>query len=301
MITIISSINSKEVSVTEARNRWIVKIILFIAIFAFIGVSILPIIETIINEKNLPVISATEQRKFSVSAERSKLTKDIKGLQLVLQREPNNQSTLRGLLERQLKLLQLGDENLQGIIKTLDKLTQINPEQTKYAVLLAQAKQQANDKDGAVQTYRSILKIEPANLEALQGIIMLLLDQKKPEAAISLLKETLAKETQANKIEPRNTDVIAIQLLLGNVYALQKSYSQAMTIYDMAIANDKQDFRPVLAKAMLLKAQGRADEANYLFNNAAKLAPPKYKDEISKQVLSEKSQGIKKPEGNIGK
>ena len=286
---------------TEARNRWIVKIILFIAIFAFIGVSILPIIETIINEKNLPVISATEQRKSSVSEERSKLTKDIKGLQLVLQREPNNQSTLRSLIERQLRLLQLCDENLQGIIETLDKLTQLNPEEIKYAVLLAQAKQQANDKEGAVQTYRSILEIKPANLEALQGIVMLLLDQKKPEAAISLLKETLAKETQANKIEPRNTDLIAIQLLLGNVYALQELYSQAITIYDMAIEYDKQDFRPILAKAMLLKVQGMADEANYLFKNAAKLAPPKYKDEIKKQVLGEKSQGIKKSEGNIGK
>ena len=278
---------------TEARNRWIVKIILVLAVFAFIGVSMLPIIEALSNGQNASVPSATAPSNSAASSEKSKLTKEIEGLQLVLQREPNNSSTLRSLLERELRLLQLGDGNVQGIIETLEKLTKLNPEQTKYAVLLAQAKQQVNDKEGAAQAYRSVLETQPGNLEALQGMVMLLLDQKRPEAAIGLLKETLTKGAQVNKIESGSIDVIAVQLLLGNVYASQKRYGQAIAAYDVAIKNDKQDFRPVLAKAMLLKEQGKADEAKLLFTTAANLAPAQYKDEINKQAVAEKSKEVK--------
>ncbi|MDJ0621138.1 MAG: tetratricopeptide repeat protein [Calothrix sp. MO_192.B10] len=271
---------------SEARNRWIIKIVLVLAIFAFIGVSMLPIIEALSNGQGSSLNSATAQSKSSVSNQKSKLVNEIQGLELVLQREPNNQATLRSLLERQLQLLQLGEGNLQGIIETLEKLAKLNPEQTKYSVLLAQAKQQANDKEGAAQTYRSILETKPGNLEALQGMVMLLLEQKRPEAAIGLLEDTLSKATQANKIEPGSVDIVAVQVLLGNVRASQKRYGQALAAYDMAIKNNKQDFRPVLAKAMLLKEQGKIDEAKPLFTTAATLAPAQYKDEINKQAAT---------------
>ncbi len=41
-----------------------------------------------------------------------------------------------------------------------------------------------------------------------------------------------------------------------------------------------QDFRPVLAKAILLKEQGKINEAKPLFDSALTLAPAQYKDEI---------------------
>ena len=269
---------------SEARNRWVVRIILVLAIVAFIGVSMLPIIQALSDGQDSSPNLATAQGNSSVSNQKSKLANEIQGLEIVLQREPNNQATLRSLLERQLQLLQLGEGNLQGIIETLEKLAKLNPDQTKYAVLLAQAKQQANDKEGAAQAYRSVLETKPGNLEALQGMVMLLLEQKRPEAAIGLLQDTLSQATQANKIEPDSVDIVAVQLLLGNVHTSQKRYGQALAAYDKAIKNNKQDFRPVLAKAMVLKQQGKIDEAKPLFTTAATLAPAQYKDEINKQA-----------------
>jgi len=270
--------------VSEARNRWVVRIILVLAIVAFIGVSMLPIIQALSDGQDSSQNLATTQGNSSVSNQKSKLANEIQGLEIVLQREPNNQATLRSLLERQLQLLQLGEGNLQGIIETLEKLAKLNPDQTKYAVLLAQAKQQANDKEGAAQAYRSVLETKPGNLEALQGMVMLLLEQKRPEAAIGLLQDTISQATQANKIEPGSVDIVAVQLLLGNVHTSQKRYGQALAAYDTAIKNNKQDFRPVLAKAMILKQQGKIDEAKPLFTTAATLAPAQYKDEINKQA-----------------
>jgi tetratricopeptide (TPR) repeat protein len=77
-----------------------------------------------------------------------------------------------------------------------------------------------------------------------------------------------------------------VQVLLGSVYASQKNYTQSISVYDQAIKKDAKDFRPVLAKAMVLKEQGKADEAKPLFDSASALAPAQYKDEINKVAAS---------------
>ncbi|MFN9405439.1 MAG: Tfp pilus assembly protein PilF, partial [Dolichospermum sp.] len=141
---------------------------------------------------------------------------------------------------------------------------------------------QIGDQEGAAQTYRTILTAKPTDLKALQGMVSLQLNQKRPEAAIGLLEQSLTAAKSANTIQPGSGDVIAIQILLGNVYAFQKQELQAIAVYDQAINQDPQDFRPVLAKAMLFKQQGKLAEAKPLFDKARALAPAEYKDEINK-------------------
>ncbi|MCA1995280.1 MAG: tetratricopeptide repeat protein, partial [Coleofasciculus sp. S288] len=151
---------------------------------------------------------------------------------------------------------------------------------TDYAVLLAQAKQQTGDREGAAQTYRSILASKPGNLNALQGIVSLLIQQDRPEAAIGVLQDTLKTAPQVNEIQPGTVDISSVQLLLGQVYASQQRFTEAIAIYDEAIKANKQDFRPVLAKALILKEQGRMAEAKPLFTTAVSLAPAQYKDQV---------------------
>jgi tetratricopeptide (TPR) repeat protein len=269
--------------VSQSRNRWLINIVLVLAVMGFVGVSVFPIIaaynDTPYSRQNL-----TSSKENSAAAQKSKLEDAARGYEQVLQREPENQTALRGLLETRLQLLSLGVGEMQGIIEPLEKLVKLNPEQTKYAVLLAQAKQQIGDREGAAQVYRSILETKPGDLNALQGMVGLLLDQKRPEAAIGLLQQTLTKATQANEIEPGSIDTTAVQVMLGNLHASQKRYSQAMLAYDQAMKSAPDDFRPVLAKAMVLKEQGKLQEAKPLFSKAATLAPPQYKDEINNRA-----------------
>jgi len=267
--------------VFQPRNRWIVNIILVLAVLAFVGVSLLPIIGAF-NK------STSEQKSTSETgvASTSKLEDEARGLELVLQREPDNQTALKSLLEARLLLLRQHKTNIQAVIEPLEKLAKLNPENTQYTVLLAQAKLEIGDKEGAASAYRSILQTKPGDIKALEGMVTLLVNQKRPEAAIGLLQDTLTA-AKANKIQPaESVDKIAVQVLLGNVYASQKRYNQALSVYDQAIKDDGQDFRPVLAKAMLLKKQGKIDEAKPLFNKAASLAPSQYKDEINKNASS---------------
>ncbi|MFH7024698.1 MAG: tetratricopeptide repeat protein [Heteroscytonema crispum UTEX LB 1556] len=277
---------------SQTGNRWIVKVVLVLAVVAFVGVSMVPIIAAFNDTQRSPQKAASTSSSSPDSDQKSKVEDEVRGYELVLQREPENQAALKGLLQARLQLLsqkgkgQIKPADIQAVIEPLEKLVKLNPDQSKYAVLLAQAKQQIGDKEGAAQAYRSVLQTKPGDLEALQGMVALLVNQKRPEAAIGLLQDTLSTATQANKIQPGSVDTVAVQVLLGNVHAEQKRYSQALSAYDGAIKVDKQDFRPVLAKAMLLKEQGKLDQAKPLFTAAAALAPAQYKDEINQQATA---------------
>jgi tetratricopeptide (TPR) repeat protein len=275
---------------TERRNRWMINVVLILAVISFVGFSIIPIIEAAWTGNQAQKAAApTPSQSASSVPTREQLQKQAEGYEMVLQREPDNQTALRGLLEAR-----LGMGDVKGSIAPLEKLVKLNPNQTDYAVLLAQAKQQVNDLEGAAQTYRDILKTKPGNINALDGLTTLLLQQKRPEAAIGLLQDTLKTAPKANEIQAGSVDVASVQLLLGRVYAEQKQYDQAIAMYDEAAKTNKQDFRPVLAKAIVLKTQGKTEEAKPLFNSAANMAPAQYKDQIN-QLASNPSPASSAP------
>lgn len=257
------------------RDRWFVKVFLLLAVVAFVGFSMIPLISSTI-ESSQPSPSATPAAGQSPAGQ-SKLDEQARGYESVLQREPENQTALRGLVETRLQ-----QKNIPGLIAPLEKLAALNPQDTQYSILLAEAKQQVGDQQGATTAYRSILQTQPGNVNALQGLSRLLLQQNQPQAAVDLLQDTIAKAPQLNQTQPGSVDIPSVQLTLGQVYAVQKNYDQAIAIYDQLIQADKQDFRPVLAKAITLKQQGKTEEAKSLFTNAAALAPAQYKSEIDK-------------------
>ncbi|MFM7407531.1 MAG: tetratricopeptide repeat protein [Cuspidothrix sp.] len=277
---------------SESRNRWVIRVVLILAAVAFVGVSVMPIIGSLNETKISPQNQAAEDNKVSSSEQKSKLEDQVRGYELVLQKDAENQTALKGLLQARLELLrqknpgEVKPTDIQVVIEPLEKLSKLNPQQTEYAVLLAQAKQQIGDKEGAAQTYRTILTTKPGDLKALQGMVSLQLSEKRPEAAIGVLQESLAAANQANNIQSGSVDVVAVKVLLGSVYAFQKNDDKAISTYDEAIKKDPQDFRPVLAKAMLFKQQGKMDEARPLFDSATALAPAQYKDEINKAAAS---------------
>jgi len=208
------------------------------------------------------------------------LQDQARGYQLVLQREPENETALKGLLFTQLELIRLNAADVKTTIEPLEKLAKLNPENTEYSVLLAQAKQQIGDREGSAKAYRSILESRPGDVKALQGLVSLLMTEGRKEAAIGLLQDTLESAPKLNQIKPNTVNVISVQLMLGQVYAEQGRYADALNVYDNAIKANKEDFRPVLAKAIVLQTQGKNEEAKPLFNSAANLAPAQYKDQI---------------------
>ncbi|KST67595.1 tetratricopeptide repeat protein [Mastigocoleus testarum] len=275
---------------SQARNRWMVFLVLGLAGVGLLGASVAPLIAAFNNEQSSNEETATVRNTLKTSspaaAQISKLTKDVQFYQRLSQEEPENTAALKRLIEARLQLLSLKQGDIKAVIEDLEKLVKKAPERAEYAVLLGQAKQQVGDKEGAAKAFRSALKTKPGDSKVLEAYVSLLLQQKRPQQAISLLKDNLSTAAKANKVEPGSIDVTAVQTLLGSVYAKENRYGEAIAAFDIAIKNDKQDFRPVMAKALLLKQQGKVDQAKPLFTKAAELAPAKYKDEINRQANS---------------
>lgn len=271
-------------SQNQSQNRWMKTLILGIAVVAFAGAMVV-----------LPFAGILQSRQTEPSAadpgvqvgRQEELEAQANGYELVLDREPDNQTALQGLLEVR---LELGD--IEGAIAPLERLVALNPAQTDYAVLLAQAHVQSGDREAAVQVYRDILSSQPGNMNALQGLVALLVEQSRPEAAIGLLEDTLKLSDEANQVQPGSVDVVSVQLLLGRVYAEVGRDDEALSVYDDAIVQDELDFRPVLAKAIVLQSMGRTDEAQPLFEQSSAMAPAQYRDQINQFAAGESAEAI---------
>ena len=255
----------------DKRNRWLINIVLIIAVLSFVGLAVYPVAQAW-RDRSTPTPSPG-----SGAARQADLEAQVRGYEAVLQREPNNQTALRGLVDAR-----IASGDIKGVIEPIEKLVELNPEQTEYVVLLAQVLLRTGDREGAAQAYRDVLSKRPGDMNALQGLVTLQLQQNRPEAAIGLLQETLRSADETNKAQPNSIDVTSVRLLLGRVYAEQERDSEAIAVYDEAIKGDAQDFRPVLAKALVLQAQEKDDEAQSLFNQAEALAPAQYKDQIQR-------------------
>jgi tetratricopeptide (TPR) repeat protein len=279
--------------VSEKRRRWILNIILILSCLSFFGIYLVPLLGTAFQPSqpaSSPSVTAAATvsptpTQISPEAKKADLEAQARGYELVLQREPENTTALQGLIETRLQLLSdFNEGDPKILVGPLEKLAKLKPEQTNYTVLLAQTREFLGDHEGAALAYRTVLNAKPGDPYALAGFANLYLKQNRPEAAISLLQETLKAAPQANQAQPGAINIVTIQVMLGEVYTKLKRSSEAIGAYDQAIKTDSQDFRPILGKARILKAEGKTKEAKPLLDSAFKLAPAEYKDAIKKEI-----------------
>jgi tetratricopeptide (TPR) repeat protein len=250
------------------RHRWVINLVVAVSLLALTGFSLFPIVNLVLD--NGAVVAAEANGRSP--QQNSQLQATAQGYIQVLKREPENQVALKGLLDAQ---LQLGD--VKGSLLPLQKIAMLNPQVPDYTVLLAQTKQYLGDRDGAADSYRAVLALHPQNINALQGLVSLLLDAKLPEAAIGEVQTAIAKPSI-------DKDKTPLKLLLAQIYITQQRNADAIDIYDGLMTISRDDFRPILAKALVYKQMGNLSEAQALLVRAETLAPANYKDRVNKLV-----------------
>jgi tetratricopeptide (TPR) repeat protein len=82
---------------------------------------------------------------------------------------------------------------------------------------------------------------------------------------------------------------------LAQIYVSQQRYAEAFPIYDSLTQADSQDFRPLLAKALVFKKIGSVSEAQALLDQATEIAPAQYKDQIQTLAKSTAPTSLKTP------
>jgi len=117
---------------TTSRKNLFFRILIIISGLSFAG-------STLFGLFGLFTKAFQEQPNTAQSAAVSKnaqLEAQEHGYELVLQREPENQIALNGLVQVRLQM-----DDLQGAVAPLEKLVELNPERAAYKALLAQVKQ----------------------------------------------------------------------------------------------------------------------------------------------------------------
>ncbi len=256
----------------RTARQWIINIFLVIITLSFLGISMAPLVGGIISAISSPQPAAQVD---PAQQRREELQEQLRGYEAVLQREPKNQTALIEVVNLR---TQLGD--IKGTLEPLQTLADSYPDQPQFRMALARTHLELGDRNSSKAELKKILSTNPGFLMALDRLIQLELEDKRPEAAIGVIKEVLDSAETANKIQPNSVDVATVQWILGEVYREQKRYPEAIAAYEAGIKADDKNFRPYLGKAQVFRAQEKPAEATAMFTKAIELAPPEFKDRV---------------------
>ena len=271
----------------RTARQWIINGVLIVVTLSFLGVSIAPLIGGLFAPTTPPVTDNSNQS----TSEQERIKIQIEGFEAVLKSDPKNQTALIGLVNLR---NQLG--KARETIEPLQTLADTFPEQPEYRMTLARVYVELKEPQNASAEYRKILTTKPGYLPALQSIVSIELTDKRPEAAIGILQDTIKTAETANKIQANSIDTNAVRWILGEVYRQQNRIDDSIAIYDQMVKEDARNFRPYVGKAQLRQIQGKEDEAKKLFDKGLELAPAEFKDEVKQlSALSMQKQPFTSP------
>jgi tetratricopeptide (TPR) repeat protein len=265
--------------VQKQSRRWLTIGILSIASLGLLSATMLPLISGIFTQQKIAASNPAGSQAAATATNKT-LIKEEEGYEIVLKRHPDDESVLKGLIETRLKLIQSGVRQPKDLVDPLKQLVKLKPSDPLYTSLLAQAQQKAGDFEGAAQTNRDLLTQQPTNPNALQGYVESLIRKQKSTEAVDVVQKAIATAKQMNQQQAGSADLPAIELVLGDVYLSQKRNADAMALYERLQKENPNDFRPVLAKGIVLSNEGKNAEALTQLKAADAMAPVQVKEKI---------------------
>ncbi len=246
------------------RRRSVLNLIIGTAVVTTVGALLSPLAiawwkNSSFSNARLPAAKTTELNRQITTAEKT------------LQAQPDDPTALKNIIQAKSQL-----NDLKGSLNPLTTLAAVQPEVPAYTVLLGQTQQYLGDREAAAASYHKVLKKQPQNIQALQGLVSLLIDLNKPEAAIGYVQTAIGTAGAGSSA----VDTTPHKLLLAQIHVSQQRNDRALPIYDELIQANNQDFRPLLARGIAVKKMGKTGEAQTLLSQAAELAPTQYKDQI---------------------
>ena len=118
----------------NTSQKPIYRVLSILSALAFAGSTVIGIVGLYVSAFQGPKEATTT----ATGSKEAQLKAQEKGYELVLQREPENQLALRGLVEARLQ-----KNDLQGAIEPMEKLVKLNPDNPQYKALLDGIKQRA--------------------------------------------------------------------------------------------------------------------------------------------------------------
>lgn len=215
-----------------------------------------------------PRASVIGERLAGIYAKSQRIRDAVLEAQEIVKREPDN-LVARRLLAR-IYVHTLGErstasgskETLSRAIEQYREILRLDPADSESALWLARLYRFQNDLTHAEEVLRSGLAQDPGNEEMLRQFALLLLDQGRAEEVVALLGKNAEDSSSASLLA-----------LLGEGYLGTHDSARAEKILNRAIELEPREieYRKKLAQALL--AQGKNAEALSEFENLAKLEP----------------------------
>ncbi|MGB3535516.1 MAG: tetratricopeptide repeat protein [Microcoleaceae cyanobacterium] len=120
----------------QSRKR-LIRVMTLVSMIAFLGRIGFSTLKPLFDGLNQP----QPRENTEVEDINQQLKIQERGYQIVLEREPNNQTALAELLRVRLEM-----NDKQGVIELLEKLIELNPDRKDYLTLLNQIRQDIADK-----------------------------------------------------------------------------------------------------------------------------------------------------------
>ncbi|GAQ86291.1 hypothetical protein KFL_002800210 [Klebsormidium nitens] len=214
--------------------------------------------------------------------EKERLQKQAESFEATLRQQPEDATALEGA---GVSYAEMGE--YKKAAEYLNTLVKARPSDVEALRLLAEVKFAAQDFSGAAYEYRRAIRASPReSLGLLKGLADALVNDKRPNEAVGEIlnaRERIrsGKETSAGASDAEERiDPVQVELLLAKAYQAWNKTADALSVYDGVIADHLDDFRPYLAKGLLLKQQKQEGEAERNLVKARFLAP-----EAGKQLI----------------
>src|SRR4028118_1729045 len=125
------------------KRRGLITVVVVLSLIAFLGFSLVPILDSILKASQAQSRSTPTPTQTAQSGEKQSelLQAQARGGEVVLQREPDNVTALRGLLQVRLELIGQGVGDIKDAIAPLEKLASLHPDTTAHVNLLAPGKE----------------------------------------------------------------------------------------------------------------------------------------------------------------
>lgn len=119
----------------STSQKPIQRIFIILSIVSFLGSTAFGVVGLFHSAMDQPKEDA---KTAAVKSKDSQLQAQERGYEQVLQREPENQVALQGLVQVRLQM-----NNLQAAVEPMEKLVKLNPDRAEYKALLAGIKERA--------------------------------------------------------------------------------------------------------------------------------------------------------------
>jgi cytochrome c-type biogenesis protein CcmH/NrfG len=117
------------------------RILIILSCIAFAGSTVIATAGLFISAFQEPKDTPKTATAKTTAAQEEQLKAQASGYETVLQREPENQAALQGLVQIRLQM-----KDFQGAIAPMEKLVKLNPGNAEYKALLAGIKERAGQK-----------------------------------------------------------------------------------------------------------------------------------------------------------